>query len=117
MMRFYILIVTAGFTCTLATVPDRSLAYDVPTHRTLGQKAAEAAVVIGAVLTDDLKLPSGANTTILDNVRKTVVDWIGEGAALEDAPDTRVLNHFHDPLRPFDAAGLKVATQLGQSSV
>jgi hypothetical protein len=33
-------------------------------------------------------------------------EWIGSGGELEDAPFCRSARHFHDPLKPWDQAGL-----------
>jgi len=48
---------------------------------------------------------------------KTAREWIMEGAKLEDAPVTRVLNHFHDPTQPFDLAGLRIVFQFESAAV
>jgi hypothetical protein len=39
--------------------------------------------------------------------RKMVAQWIQEGGAAEDSAG-RYINHFHDPLMPWDRAGLNV---------
>ncbi len=36
----------------------------------------------------------------------SVKKWIAEGANLEDIPVTRSFNHFHNPTKPWDQAGL-----------
>jgi len=50
----------------------------------------------------------------INGVKKSVSNWIAEGADLEDKSDfgfplfgtTRSVNHFHNPLRPWSQAGL-----------
>jgi len=37
---------------------------------------------------------------------KRITEWIKEGAKLEDETVCRSRNHFHDPLKPWDSAGL-----------
>ncbi|MCL4475543.1 MAG: hypothetical protein M1508_04855 [Nitrospirae bacterium] len=41
--------------------------------------------------------------------QKEVTEWIKEGAKLEDETVCRSRNHFHDPLKPWDSAGLNNA--------
>jgi hypothetical protein len=36
----------------------------------------------------------------------TALEWVGEGGEREDAPFCRSARHFHDPLKPWDQAGL-----------
>jgi len=47
---------------------------------------------------------------------KTVLEWIRDGGKQEDSPDYRSNNHFHDPLKSWNTAGLKGST-LGLSSL
>lgn len=56
----------------------------------------------------------GINTSFLGREAR---ELIGEGAQGEDEPVTRVVNHFHDPLRPWESAGLRLLVQIGQSSI
>jgi hypothetical protein len=88
--------------------------YDISTHKMLAEKAAEVSRRSDDVLKKELGFPEGRDTKFLE---KTVTEWVGEGAGREDDPELRVLNHFHDPLAPWDEAGLRVILQLGQSSV
>lgn len=41
--------------------------------------------------------------------QKEATEWIKEGAKLEDETVCRSRNHFHDPLKPWDSAGLNNA--------
>ena len=39
---------------------------------------------------------------------ETVWQWIRDGGEHEDDPDSRSFRHFHDPLRPWNDAGLQL---------
>jgi len=58
-------------------------------------------------LQNDLRYLAGLRTTFVDKTT-TVAEWIGDGGEHED-DDTRYYRHFHDPLRPWDSAGLQLA--------
>lgn len=48
---------------------------------------------------------------------RRVINWITEGSDREDDPG-RFLNHFHNPLRSWDQAGLHIlGLKLGESSI
>ena len=76
-------------------------ALNVSTHSLVNQAAGSTAG-FGSLLQRQFGLlrglaePFGSRTTI---------DWIGAGGIEEDDGD-RFLRHFHDPLRPWDNAGL-----------
>lgn len=99
-------------------------AYDVETHRRLAAKAATISPALSGVLVGDLQLSTGSGSRFRaslgvgrGSLTLDAVDWIGEGAALEDEPETRVFNHFHDPFRPWSSAGLRFILPLGESSI
>lgn len=57
---------------------------------------------------------------------KRAEEWISEGGYQEDEPVTRTLNHFHDPTKAWDSAGLNdsitifgfpILTFTGESSI
>ncbi len=89
--------------------------YEPDTHREIAVRAAQPGVsTLHDVMKDELGIERGVDQTFA-GIR--VPDLIGEGAAAEDSPDPRVLNHFHNPLLAWPSAGLRVgAAQLGQSS-
>jgi hypothetical protein len=90
-------------------------AYEPDTHRAIAFRAAQpTASTLHDVMRSELGIEEGVARTFLG---LTVPDLIGEGAAGEDTPRPRVLNHFHNPLLAWDSAGLQVGTQLGQSSI
>ena len=91
----------------------QAAAYDVETHRVLAERATDISSLAG-VLELELGLKEGLRTEFLG---RSVQRWIQDGARFEDEPFRRVLNHFHNPLKPWNQAGLRVGFQLGQSSV
>lgn len=94
-----------------------SIAYDTTTHRSLGEAAASHSS-LDAVLREQLGMVRGRETALRwGPLTLSVGEWLGHGAREEDLPLKRVLNHFHDPLRPWRDAGLSVIAQLGDSSV
>jgi len=108
----------------LILAPPASLhAYDVPTHRELGQRAADAAPMLHDVLIRELALPDGRRSLLrAGGAELSVAGWIREGAGEEDRPFWRVRHHFHNPLVSWDVAGLTIDTtnpsvQLGMSSI
>jgi hypothetical protein len=92
-------------------------AYERPTHEEIARRAIQPGLSsVDQVLTGDLGIASGIEQSFLG---RTPVRLVGEGARDEDAPSLRVLNHFHDPLRPWENAGLDALAGLvrGQSAV
>jgi hypothetical protein len=100
--------------------PVRGLAYDIGSHRAFSAKAAQESVALDAAL-KDLDFSAGRDTLFSDREGAeplTAVQWVQEGGESEDVPFLRVLNHFHNPLRSWDEAGLRVGgLQIGQSAV
>ncbi|SPD74468.1 hypothetical protein PITCH_A230154 [uncultured Desulfobacterium sp.] len=45
-------------------------------------------------------------TTDLDG--RAIREWVREGGRMEDQPEKRGVNHFHDPLEDWDDAGLSI---------
>lgn len=102
----------------LALLQDSKVSsFEINTHRALSDRA-----VVGSTLNDflisQLGLSGGINETLSDGtVTRTVTQWIQEGSDREDA-GFRFFNHFHNPLRTWDRAGLRIlGAQLGFSSV
>jgi len=88
-------------------------AYDIGTHRRLGQQAGESSLLLDAALRNQ-GFQNGVATRFLG---QTPIDWIQDGAGFEDVPFLRVVHHFHNPLRPWANAGLNVLGIQFQSSV
>jgi hypothetical protein len=69
---------------------------------------------VDAIFKSQYGIVAGLTQSLLGN---TIEGWIRTGSLQEDLPFTRALNHFHNPLLPWDQAGLTVGLQVGQSSV
>lgn len=88
-------------------------AYELQTHLEIARRATQVSS-LDRFLKEELNLAGGIQGSFLG---REVPELVGQGAADEDRPFPRVLNHFHDPLQPWSAAGLRAGVQLGQSSV
>ncbi len=88
-----------------------SLALNEQTHELINEQAAETSQ-LDSVLKEQLGLPDGTATRFKEN---RVLQWIRLGGRLEDEGTlwemlrgkARFFRHFHDPLQPWDQAGLK----------
>src|SRR3970282_166068 len=83
-------------------VPTVSLAYELETHDAMSQAALRASTA-DSILQNDLE--AGGIGREVDG--RTLLDWIGIGSRREDDLP-RFLNHFHNPVRTWDAAGFRV---------
>jgi hypothetical protein len=87
-----------------------------PTHASVNRHIANNTVMgfsLNQYLQQELKWNSGIET---DLGGKKVWEWLEEGGRLEDSPFLRSFNHFHDPTRTLDVAGLW-GGNLGRSSI
>lgn len=89
---------------------EHTFAFGIGTHRLLNEKT-----VLASQLDDYLKSQLGLTNGILEEVAgKQVIEWVGLGGAAEDEFLTsetlgaafRSRHHFHNPLQPWDQAGL-----------
>src|SRR5712691_10235373 len=90
--------------------------YEPGTHREMAQQAATSSLsVVDQYLKTNLGFASGVRHEFFG---RNVERLVGDGAEIEDFPFLRVLNHFHDPLRPWENAGLDALAGLvrGQSA-
>lgn len=94
-------------------VMTQARAYDIDTHRDLGTLGL-AASKVDTVLKRQLGVAEGVQATFGS---QSAAMLLSDGAGREDIPVIRVLNHFHDPLRPWDSAGLRLGLLEGNSSV
>jgi len=85
-------------------------AYEVPTHQTLTAVAGRRSVA-DEVLKERLGVDGGLERAVRG---QQLVEWLAQGARREDDL-LRFLNHFHNPLADWSAAGL--LGSVGQSSV
>ncbi len=119
--------------CLLALLlRDYSIAWDDGvTHKDLSELAAEQSV-LGSTMGNYLRtlgFQNGLEEWLQLQPKIRVMDCLRNGAALEDAGNVwqliverraRHLNHFHNPLKPWDQAGLDdyvILEFTGQSSV
>jgi hypothetical protein len=105
--------------CVVLTSASDVLAFGLETHRSLNGRAADVSKI-----DQHLKEQLGFREGLKEEVNgRTIRDWIREGGAAEDrflgvAPLgalVRSRHHFHNPLLPWDQAGLSVLS--GQASV
>lgn len=81
-----------------------AIAYDnKKVHPTINEVAVTKSN-LDSVLKQQLGIQEGIDKILIGN--KTIKEWIMEGGKLEDEPLCRTKFHFHDPLKPFDEAGL-----------
>ena len=71
-------------------------------HPTINEKASRQSTTLGIVL-QNLCFGKGVDS-IVNN--KEIYKWFREGGNKEDETVCRSRNHFHDPLKPWDSAGL-----------
>lgn len=94
---WHIVILTLGLLVGIGPV----FGLNEPSHR-LVNIAASNTPELDLFLQQVLGLPGGLREPLQDT---QVIDWIGLGGDREDE-GLRILNHFHDPLRSWDSAGL-----------
>ena len=73
------------------------------THKDLTREAIEFSSLDEHVKT---------NLDLLDGVRmflakKTIREWLRDGSKLENVPQCRASNHFHNPLRDWTESGMR----------
>jgi hypothetical protein len=87
------------------------------THRIVNGQAALSSVSLDAFLRDSLGFSIGLNTRLRHgSTLRNVREWIEEGGDREDDL-LRSLRHFHDPLQPWETAGLDLSIGRYSSSV
>ena len=107
MMRHILLGLLALSLLSFMTVAD---AYETPTHEEITRIASERSSV-DEVLKAQLGLTDGLATRVLG---ERLTAWLMRGGRTEDS-FIRFLNHFHNPLADWSAAGL--LGSVGQSSI
>jgi hypothetical protein len=107
----------------MATIVGTSLtageahALNVQTHQIMNAVAAATSPTFSSFLPGQLGLLLGVNESFSKNgATKTVSRWLGEGGLRED-DGVRFFRHFHDPLKPWDTAGLSLGSLQFDSSV
>jgi hypothetical protein len=82
------------------------------THKLINEQAAGQTSAgkpgLDQILKEELGLAKGIEHPIRGREgERTVLEWMGEGGTHEDSPLCRAFRHFHDPLQPWDTAGLR----------
>jgi hypothetical protein len=103
-MRHTTAVLTLALFFSTVVATGTAHALNVETH-SLVNAAASGTTAFDLFLRGDLGLLRGLQESFQG---KSVFAWIGEGAIREDDmfPTPRFLRHFHDPLKPWDKAGL-----------
>jgi hypothetical protein len=78
-------------------------AFERDTHRELSARALRSSIG-DEFLVNQVNLLAGISTQVSSN---RVIDWVQEGSSREDDA-FRFFNHFHNPLRIWNQAGLEV---------
>jgi hypothetical protein len=104
MRKFISFFLVSGFLC----LSPASAFDDAVTHKELIFNAAEVSTLDG-YSKDKLGLPQGIFTDLGPNSHgkpthekdNRIIEWLREGAFIEDNPICRATNHFHNPLRDW----------------
>jgi hypothetical protein len=81
---------------------DPAVALDESTHEIVNEQATRRSLLDQRLKTE-LGLLKGIEESIDE---RTVFQWLREGGSHEDSPHCRSARHFHDPLQPWETAGL-----------
>ena len=96
MLRLVIMLVATTWVAIVA--PAR--AYDIAAHATITRRALPQSRL--AEILKSLGFEKGLSHEFFNRgLPESVVEAIAQGAMSEDEPDTRVVNHFHNPLVPI----------------
>lgn len=95
-LLIYIHLIFLTINCNFTNAYDERIV-----HPGINEKAA-LSTNLDSKLKQDLGLVDGVNSIAED---KTVMRWLAEGGRLED-DSFRYLRHFHNPLKPWENAGL-----------
>ena len=92
-------------------------ALNTSTHRLVNRLAAQTSVPFDEYLRGKLGFSGGPDTGLRHGSRRlTIQGWLEEGGDREDDL-FRSLRHFHDPLKPWETAGLDLLVDRHDSSV
>jgi hypothetical protein len=84
-------------------------------HPQVNEKASRVSPNLKTVL-QNLGYAKGVDDSFGINTSKRLFDYFRDGGTKEDSPIYRAFNHFHDPLKSWDSAGLS-GSWLGTSSL
>jgi len=86
-----------------------AIAYDSESvHPKINEEALRSSVNLKNTLAG-FGYPKGVDDTFSINVNKRIFQYFCDGGKQEDVPSCRSRNHFHDPTKTFDSAGLSNA--------
>src|SRR5574341_1025894 len=114
MVRSYPLAVAVFL--SVCILPGASFGLNEPSHALVNEQAASASAV-DRVMREELAISEGLQASFIGS---RVRQWIRLGGTLEDAGSywdqatgkARSYRHFHDPLQPWDRAGLSYSPPL-----
>ncbi len=90
-----------------------AIALNETTHAIINEQAARQSRPnkpgLDQVLKDQLGFPKGIEEVVHG---RQVLRWLGEGGIQEDSPLCRTARHFHDPLQPWENAGLRTLNPI-----
>jgi hypothetical protein len=79
-------------------MPSVSMSYDnETTHKKITEETVKWSS-LDSLLKGNLGIIKGYKEKVNG---KTIIEWLSYGSYLEDVPDCRASNHFHDPLKPW----------------
>lgn len=96
-------------------LPEHLGAFNDNAHRALSRRAVATSKLHNFLTTHLQEFPSGIAEPYLGG--RTVAESIQDGSVHEDYPLWRVRNHFHDPTKTWDQAGLGIGGVRFSSSV
>ncbi|MBU1708679.1 MAG: hypothetical protein KKE17_01615 [Proteobacteria bacterium] len=104
-MKIWQIFILTFFVCGVYSA---GLAYDEEkVHPQINISAAKQSLLVTKDVLRQIGFEKGLNEELFSaNEILTVERWIASGGTAEDVPYIQVLRHFHDPLQPWDNAGL-----------
>ena len=107
-------LMSVGLTVGLALLSTTTVAgLNTDTHRIVNRRATELSKAFGEYLRNQAGFRRGIETQLRG---RTIREWVEEGGVRED-DGLRFLRHFHDPLKPWETAGLDFIIDRHDSSV
>ena len=109
--------VAAALILVGVTASTTTLALSTSTHALINEEAARRSAILQDHLRGGLGFPGGSTTFLrAGRERLSIEEWLGRGGVREDDL-LRFLRHFHDPLNPWERAGLNLGVDRHDSSV
>ena len=86
--------------------------FEIGTHRELSQRVVRLSN-LDNIFKERFNFLFGVDDFVSN---KRIIRWLEDGSDLEDN-FPRFRNHFHNPLRTWDEAGLRIVLQVANSSI